>query len=199
MIIENGGGAPQAWAKVDVNNRLHTLSVSEGFNIDAALKGVNFNINSGSVSLTSANKSAVFYFKNNEIRKFIIEDIIVITGSSTGGTGDLSIDIIQNPTTGTIIDNEVAASTVANRNFGLTSSTLSADVFRGVEGDTFTNGTMFADTTRGSTGVVEFDADVLVLPRGSSIGVEVTPQPSNTSMSVKVAVVGYLVDTEVTG
>jgi hypothetical protein len=76
---------------------------------------------------------------------------------------------------------------------------LSADVFRGVEGDTFTNGTIFADTTRGNTGVVEFDADVLVLPRGSSIGVEVTPQPSNTSMSVKVAVVGYLVDTEVTG
>jgi hypothetical protein len=48
MIIENGGGSPQAWAKVDINNRLHTLSVSEGFNIDAALKGVNFNINSGS-------------------------------------------------------------------------------------------------------------------------------------------------------
>ena len=199
MIIENGGGAPQAWAKVDTNNRLHVLSVSEGFNIEAALKGDNFNINSGTLTLTSANKSAVFYFKNNETKKFVIEDVLVITGSSTGGTGDLAINLIQNPTTGTIIDNATAVTTVANRNFGMTSSTLAADVYKGAEGYTFTNGTVFADTTRNATGVVEFDADVMVLPRGSSVGVEVTPQPSNTSMAVKVAIVGYLIDTEVTG
>jgi len=198
MIIENGGGAPQAWAKVDVNNRLHVLSVSEGFNIEAALLGDNYNINSGNINLTTANKSAVFYLKNNEDLKFVIEDVLVILGNSTGGSGDLQVDILQNPTTGTIVDNAVLAQTVVNRNFGKTSTSLDADVYKGVEGDTFTNGTLFADTTRTGAGVIEFDADVIILEKGSSLGIEVTPQSGNTSMSVKIAVVGYLIDTEVT-
>lgn len=198
MIIENGGGSPQAWAKVDVNNRLHVLSVSEGFNIEAALLGDNYNINSGTITLTSANKTAVFYMKNLEDKPFVIEDILVINGVSTGGSGDLGVDILQNPTTGTIIDNAVDVQTVVNRNFGKTSTSLDADVYRGIEGDTLTNGVLFADTTRTGAGVVEFDADVIVLPKGASLGIEITPQAGNTSMTSKIAVVGYLVDTEVT-
>jgi hypothetical protein len=198
MIIENGGGAPQAWAKVDTNNRLHVLSVSEGFNIEAALLGDNFNINSGTVNLTSSNKSAVFHFRNNETKPFVIEAVLAIIGSSTGGSGDFEVEIIQNPTTGTIVDNALAAQTVVNRNFGKTSSTLDADVYKGAEGYTATNGELFADTTRTGAGVIEFDADVMVLPKGSSMGICVTPQTGNTSMNVKIAVVGYLIDTEVT-
>lgn len=198
MMVENGGGGHQAYAKVDVNNRLHVLSVSEGFNIEAAILGDNFNINSGTITLTSANKSGVFYFKNLEAKPFVIEDVLVITGASTGGSGDMQVDILQNPTTGTVIDNAVAAQTIANRNFGKTSSTLSADVFKGAEASTFTNGILFADTTRTSASVIEFDADVMILPKGSSLGVEVTPPAGNTSMMVKIAVVGYLIDTEVT-
>jgi hypothetical protein len=176
MIIENGGGSPQAWAKVDVNNRLHVLSVSEGFNIEAALLGDNYNINSGVMTLTSGNKSAVFYLKNNEDLKFVIEDILVILGGSTGGSGDLQVDILQNPTTGTIVDNAVSAQTIVNRNFGKTSTSLDASVYKGAEGDTFTNGVLFADTTRTGSGVIEFDADVIILEKGSSLGIEVTPQ-----------------------
>ncbi len=194
MIISNGGGGPQADARVDTNNRLHVVSLSEGFNIEAALLGDNFNINSGNITLTSDSKSAVFYFKNSSDKNFIIEDILVILGTSTGGSGDLNVEVLQNPSTGTIIDNALSAETVANRHFGLTANTLDAIVYKGIEGDTFTNGTLFADTTRTQPGVIEFDADVVILSKGASVGVNITPQTGNTNKNVKVAIVGYLID-----
>jgi hypothetical protein len=198
MIISNGGGGPLANAKVDTNNRLHVLSVSEGFNIEAALLGDNFNINSGVVNLTSSNKSAIAYFRNNDDKPFVIEDVLVVHGASLGGSGDLTVEILQNPSAGTIVTNAVPANTIANRNFGKTSKTLNADVYVGVEGDTLTSGSIFADTSRTAPGVIEFDADVVVLEKGSSIGVCFTPQAGNSLTQVRVAIVGYLIDTGIT-
>ena len=191
QIIDGAGDGYRA--KVDSNKRLHTFAISEGYSIDTAINGKNYNINTGSLTLTSANESAVLYIKNNEDESFIIEDVIVILGTSTGGTGDLAVSIVRNPTLGTIIDNATDVSISANRNFG-SSSQLTADQYKGAEGYTLTNGTDFSDTTRSSAGtVIHFDADVMILPKGSSVGVNITPQPSNTSMSVKVAIVGYLI------
>ena len=67
MIIEDGTGNGYK-AKVDSQNRLRTLAISEGFNVDAASNGENFNINTGVMNLTSANESAVAYFKNKSNR-----------------------------------------------------------------------------------------------------------------------------------
>ena len=180
-------------AQVDSKGRLRTYSVSEGFSIDAAANGENYNINTGAITLTSANESAVLYMKNNEDKDFVIEDIIVILGASTGGTGDLSINLVRNPTLGTIIDNATAVDVIGNRNFG-SSRLLVANVYKGAEGYTLTNGDDFADTTRSAAStIVHFDADVIILPKGTSIGVNIDPQASNTSMVIKVAVVGYLI------
>lgn len=179
-------------AKVDKNNRLQVLAISEGYSIEAAIIGENYNLNTGAITLTSANESAVAYVKNNEEKPFIIEDVIVILGASTGGSGNLEIELIQNPTTGTIVDNATDFSVKANRNFG-SSRPFDGNCYKGLEGYTLTNGNLFADTTRTSGGtVIHFDADVIVLPKGASIGVNVTPQSGNTSMSVKVAIVGYI-------
>ena len=179
-------------AKVDKNGRIHTLSVSEGFNVESAIIGKNYNLNTGSISLTSANESAVAYIKNNEDENFIIEKILVILGESTGGTGDLVVELIRNPSTGTIIDNATNFSIEGNRNFGSVRE-FDSLTYKGLEGYTLTNGTLFADTTRSSAGtVVAFDSDVIILPKGASICVNITPQTSNTSMSVKVAIIGFL-------
>lgn len=178
--------------KVDSNNRMHVLSVSEGFNVESAIEGKNYNLNTGSVVLTTSSKSAVAYLKNNEEQNFIIKEILVILGASTGGTGDLVVELIRNPTTGTIIDNATDFDIKGNRNFGSVRD-LDGLTYKGLEGYTLTNGELFADTTRTSAGtVVTFDSDVIILPKGSSIGVDITPQTSNTSMNVKVAIVGFL-------
>jgi hypothetical protein len=192
ITIKNGNNGDTA--KVDDKGRLQTFSISEGLNIEAAKIGENYNINTGAITLTSGNESSVLFMKNNEDKSFVIEDVIVILGSSTGGSGDLAISLIRNPTTGTIITNSVDADIVSNRNFG-SNRELLKDIYKGVEGDSFTNGTVFADTTRSSAStIIHFDGDVMILPKGSTIGVNITPQTGNTSMIVKVAIIGYLFD-----
>lgn len=192
VTIKNGAGGDIA--KVDTKGRLQTFSISEGLNIESANIGENYNINTGAVTLTSANESAVLYMKNNEDKSFVIEDVIVILGASTGGTGDLQVELIRNPTTGTIITNAVDVDIVSNRNFG-SNRELLKDTYKGAEGNTLTNGETFASTTRSSAStVIHFDGDVMILPKGTSIGVNITPQASNTSMVVKIAVIGYLFD-----
>ena len=189
-IIEDGKGQGRN-AEVDKNNRLQVKSVSEGFNVEAAILGDNYNINTGAITLTSADNSAVFYLKNTNEELFIITEVIVILGTSTGGSGDTVVKIIKNPTTGTIISTATDADNVENRNFG-SSKLFGGHVFKGVEGDDFTNGSEFANTTRSTNAVINFDADVMVLPKDSTVGVEVEPATGNTSQVVKVAVVGFL-------
>jgi len=190
QILDGKGTGKRA--EVDLNNRLQVFSISEGLSLDAAKNGENYNINTGSITLTSANQSAVLYMKNNEDKTFVITDVIVILGASTGGSGDLTVEVIRNPTTGTIISGASDVAVVGNRNFG-SSRQFVADVYKGAEGNTITNGTDFSDTTRSAAStVIHFDADVIAMPKGTSIGVNITPQASNTSMAVKIAVVGYL-------
>ena len=95
----------------------------------------------------------------------------------------------------TIISGAVAGDTLSNRNFGSARS-LVADFYKGAEGNTMTDGAIFGDTTRNAsaTAPIEFDADVIVLPKNASIGVDFTPATGNTSVAVKVAIVGFLFD-----
>ena len=189
VTIKNGDNGGIAHV---IDNKLQVFSISEDLSIASAKSGENYNINTGAINLTSSTKSAVLYMKNNEEKNFIIEDIIVILSSSTGGTGDLGIEIIKNPSTGTIITNAIPAEIVENRNFG-SNRELVKDICKGDEGDTLTNGSIFAETTRGTAStVVNFDGDIIILPKGSALGVNVTPQASNTSMDVRVAIIGYL-------
>ena len=190
MIIEDGTGTGNK-AKVDSHGRVRALSVSEPLSVDAAVNGKNYNINSGMINLTSGSESAVAYFKNKETDSFVIEEILVILGTSTGGSGDLEVKLIKNPSSGTIVSNAVAGDNVSNRNFGSTTE-LKADFYKGVEGDTLTDGTAFADTIRTQPSAISFDADVIILPESASIGVMVTPQSGNTSMDCTVAIIGYV-------
>lgn len=193
FIIKDGTGTG-ASAKVDKHNRLLVKSISEGFNVDSAIVGDNYNINTGAITLTSGNESAVAYFKNNEDNIFIVREILIILGSSTGGSGNLEVELLRNPTAGTIVSGASDMDTVVNRNFG-NSQIIVADTYKGAEGNTFTDGETFANTIRTSTSLpISFDADVVVLKKGNSLGVNVTPQAGNTSMDVRVAIVGFLFD-----
>lgn len=188
-IVDGTGSSYEA--KVDSDNRLAVSAVQRDLSSEAARLGRNYNVNTGAITLTSANQSAVAYIKNNDDLDYIITEILVILGASTGGTGDLTVEIVANPTTGTIVSGATNMDIIANRNFGSTRP-FNGLAYKGAEGNTITNGTDFSSTTRSSAGqVITFDADVIELPKGSSIGVNVTPQASNTSMAVRVAFVGY--------
>ena len=184
QIIDGTGTG--AKARVDSANRLHTHSVNEDLIEYAASQGDSYNVNTGTINLTSANESALLYFKNNGDNDLHIASIGYLIGNSTGGTGDLQTVVTKNPTTGTIINGASDVGINTNKNAG-SSKIMVVDAFKGAEANTFTNGSDFYySLLSGSAKSYVIATGTVVLPKGSSIGVSVTPQTSNTSMDIQI-------------
>ena len=198
QIIDGIGNGYRA--QVDSDHRLHVNSVSRLQVEQAVLLSEAYNVSTGTMTLTSANESAVGYFKYNGDQPIVIKEILVILGASTGGSGSGVIKIIKNPTLGTIIDEAKPVSTASNRDFG-SSKTLDAEAYKGEEADTLTDGDIFAVTSRDAnfSGVVSFDAAPIVLRKGNAIGVTFTPATGNTSQSVVVAGTLFIETAKVSG
>lgn len=189
MNIEDSTGKGFS-AKVDANNRLHTDALTFGRSELEVELGNGYNINTGVVNLTSANKSAVLYVKNNEDSPLVITNIFYLIGNSTGGSGDMLVTILRNPTTGTIIDSTPTDAEMAgvNRNFG-SSKTLSANIYKGGEAETFTNGSKIIESILNQAPTrYALNVGDLVIPKGNTIGFDITPAASNTSVDVEVAI-----------
>lgn len=196
MIISDGAGGGYR-ALVDRNNRLHTESVSRDALTEAVFQGKGFNFNTGAITLTSANESAIGYFKYNGDDPFVITEILYILGSTTGGTGDGTATIYRNPTGGTIVTGAVNIDIAANRDFS-SSTVVDGDTYKGAEGNTLTGGTVFANSSRSSFGtVISFDAAEIILRKGNSLGVSWQPPSGNTSQVVKIAATGYVSTSDV--
>jgi hypothetical protein len=195
--IENGGTGVKIGAHVDQNEQLHVHSISRSNTQDSTIKGKSYNINTGDIGLTSATESAVLYFNNTETAvdgssDFVIDAVAIGIDSLGTTAGMAKITIVRNPTTGTIIDNAVAADMVENRNFG-SSNSLSSNIYKGVEGDTFTNGADIAIfyQTVGTRGYYTLDME---LQKGSSVGVKIDTQTSAGTTNVYAAIIGHRID-----
>lgn len=185
MIILDGAGTGYA-AEIDDKNRLQTLSVTLDVGQRSAIDGDTYNINTGSINLTTANESALLYLKNTGTSSLHVTTIGYLIGNSTGGTGDLELKVLRNPTTGTIVDNATAVNVNINKNFGST-KTLDATMYKGAEGYTFTNGGDAYYSLQPNSGrAYLINTGTLVLPQGSSIGVSAAPQTGNTSMDIQI-------------
>lgn len=161
-------------------------AVSQTVEEHAAEEGRSFNVNTGTITLTTANKSALLYMKNTGSVDLIIPTVGYLIGNSTGGTGDLIPEIILNPTTGTIVSDETAVEMNVNKNAG-SSKVLSVDAYKGTEGKTLTNGTMaYGSLLAGAARGYVIGTGNIILPAGSSIGINVTPQSSNSNMDIQI-------------
>ena len=190
----NGNGA-----KVDDNNRLHTESVNRTVLTEAVFKGEAFNFNTGAITLTSGNESALGYLDYQGADPFVVTEIIFIIGSAAGTlTSDGSAVIYRNPTGGTIVDNADPIPTASNRDFS-SSNTVTGNMYKGAEGYTTTGGATFADSSRSSgfTGTINFDAAPILLKKGNSLSVSWTPPAGTTSQTVKIAATGYISGSDV--
>jgi hypothetical protein len=192
-IIDGTGTGNRA--KIDKHKRLHVDAITFGRSEQEVELGNGYSVNTGTFSLTSANKSACLYLKNDEDFDLVLTIMVYILGNSNAN-GDCTIDVLRNPTTGTLIDGAVAAEMPGvNRNFGsslsLKDTTL---VYKGAEGNTFTNGTKVISSivqTPSRTPIIIGD---IVLPKGSSIGFDVTPPTGNTAMDIQLGL-GFFIDT----
>jgi hypothetical protein len=193
MEVSIKSGRTGEVASVDGNGRLLTESVTLPVGFYETEVGAAFNINTDIITLTTANKSACIYVKNNEAEDLVIENLIYILGNSTGGTGDVRIDVLRNPSAGTIVSTATPVPIIQNRNFG-SAKTLNVDAYKGTEGATFTDGDLAITTILGGAAQrIGLDIGDIVLPNGSSIGIEITPQTSNTSMDIMLAFSCYKV------
>ena len=190
-IIKDGTGTGLT-AKVSSEHRLFTDSVNRTKSENASTHGDAYNINTGDITLTTANESAVLYVVNNEDEDLIVSTVIFLIGNSTGGTGDLVASIFSGPTAGTIVSDASDVEMKANKNFG-SNKTLTADAFKGDEGKTLTDGTVaFRSRLNGASKQYSIGTGDIILPKGASIGIKITPQASNTNTTLQVALATYL-------
>lgn len=193
MITDGAGGCNRA--RVDKGNRVHTFGITLDSDQHATEKSDSYNINTGLITLTSADESACLWIKNQETRDLKITNIIVILGPSTNGssTDTTHVRVYKNVTTGSIIDStptDVAVN--SNRNFG-SSKTLNVLAYVGAEAETFTDGSTHIESLISPGNRVPFAIDE-DLPTGKSIGVSIEPNDSNSSMKCMIAVVCHLKD-----
>lgn len=191
MIIEDGTGSGYK-QKINANNRAYVNAIQESDEQAAVQRGDAYNINTGEISLTSTSASGILYIKNNETQDLVIRSIAV--GVSSGGTTNDStrVQVIRNPTAGTLISGASSVGQNANRNFG-SSKTLTVDAYKGAEGNTVTDGENIALVFMQS-GSRLFATLNFELTKGDSIAVTVDSNTSSGTTAVYAAGVCYLKD-----
>jgi hypothetical protein len=191
-IIQDGTGKSYG-AKVDIDGRLHVDSIGTDREAYSSQLGNSFNLNTGRITLTNAaTDNAVMYVKNNESSPLVLSNFFYQTGASTGGSGNIYVSVIRNPTTGTIVSGATAGDINVNRNFG-SSKALDVTFYKGATGTTFTDGQVALESILPtSTQRIAVSAGSITLPKGSSVGIRFTTPTGNTSMIVEFAIACYL-------
>lgn len=200
MEINDGTGSGRG-VKVDNLNRMRTYSVTKPEEEVATLSGNKYNLNTGDITLTSANASGVFYLKNNDDNgDIVIQTFIFLIGNTTGGTAgsDFVVDIYRNPTTGTLISGASAVEMNQNANFG-SAKTLTVDAYKGAEGNTVTNGNRIISSRIASSGRHVISVGSFNIPKGSTVAVTITPKTSNTNCIVQLGISCFLRSLSVSG
>jgi len=81
-VITDGSGKCFS-AKVDEDNRLHTLSTTRTREVDSTLRGDTYYFSTGKVQITGANESWLLYFKNTDTKDWVIESFTGVFSSSS--------------------------------------------------------------------------------------------------------------------
>lgn len=197
FTIKDGSGSGRE-AKVNAEYRLTTAAITSTAQVLASTNGDRFNINTGTITLTNATNTSLIYVKNNEDSDLFLTSVIYLLGGSTMGMGDATFDIIRNPTAGDIITNANDVDILANYNFGST-TTLSVDAYKGATGETLLSGgeAILSTLLSSASGRIFIGLDDIIMPKGSTIGVNYTPPTGNLSQGVQVAFAAYVKNFEV--
>jgi len=177
-------------AKVDSNNRVHVDAVSEGNYSAASDLGDAYTINSGYITLTGASAtSAILFVKNNGDNPIGLVRFNLNNKASTGTTETHGRFVFyRNP--GAMTSGTGTSVTPRNLNFG-SSNTLTLSTEIGQNAASFTNTTeVFGSPVIPLQNQLFIDS-VIVLPKGTSVGISYITPASNTSVQVAVGLNVY--------
>lgn len=169
--------------RIDKTHRAWTHAVAQNETDEAALNGDAYFLATSTVNLTSANESAVMYFKNNENRDLITSEIDLSSGVMTGSTEKTFKAIVYILSTGLSIS---SAALAINDNLA-SKKTLDVEVLKGAEGSVVQNGVPSADTYYESEKFIKFPLR-LIIPKGATIAMTIFPGAGNTSFNFSMAV-----------
>ena len=173
------GTGKGAKAGVGSDNRLLVSAINETIFQYAAEEGEAYFLGTPLVTLTNAAESAIFFYDHNEDDPLIVENFFT-TATTTNGTPTMyAVNFYKNPTS---LDTPTAT-TPLNQNFG-SSNTLDGTLQYGAQGAAFVGGTLVA-TLYVPVGQYNVIPANLVLQKGNSWGVSITPPTGNTSMPVQ--------------
>lgn len=173
-------------AEVNSENKFQVNSVNEEQSVFETFRGRSYNINTGTISLTSTSESALLYVKNDSSTDdLVLTAAIYLLGYTQGTTGEHRVRLVRNPSAGTLISSGTAIS-ATNRDHG-SANVLSATLKKGAEGSTVTDGVTTVDSLFPSSGRYVIGLGALVLRPGNSIVTAVTPRTGTTSMNVQMA------------
>jgi hypothetical protein len=182
--IQDGSGSNRK-ARVTTDNRLFTASTIRSEREQEALLGEAYIIGTGFVSLTTTGTSAVLYFKNNEDVDLVITRFLIGVKKSVGGTENFITGIIyKNPTS--MVSGTGNPLTINNVNFG-SSNVIESDSEIGQEGALLAGGSAYLATVAPVENLTSETAST-ILPKGTSIGVFITPPAGNTSIDISVGI-----------
>ena len=185
-----GGNNPGNLVHVDDDGKIQARAVSISEQAQKSLKGDAYNINTGLLTLTSDVETALFYFKNETEDDSIVVPRIFLTFLSSDGTGELTSCVKKNITGGTVI----VGTDLAPTNFNFGSSKLPGITLKnGGSVLTFTGGSLgpeFLFTSDNQRHLIGFEA--IILPRGASMTLTVTPPTGNTSMVIEAGANFYI-------
>lgn len=186
VVIQDGRTGKTA--EVDNKNRIKAFATSQVEETTAALVGDTFTVNTGDITLTSANESGVFHMNNTDSVSWIITRLFFNSGASTGGTGHWRVRIIKNATAGTLITAGTAI-TPQNLNFG-NAKVLTSTALKGAEGDTVTDGITVINTINPTDSFrLLISNNPFIIEPGSTITATITPPSGNTSFLTQSGVV----------
>ena len=195
FILDGEGNARSAG--VDSRFRVKAAALVETESNYATTRELKFNINTGDIELAAA-KTTVLYFKNNELNNVIVDLLVYNLGNSTGGSGDVLIDVIRNPTAGDIITNAndcpIGTGIEANLNY-YSNRVLECLAYKGASGETPVTDGLEQILTRSpnlSGRLPISPGGGLLLGRGNSLAVNYTPPSGNTSQFCQFALNVYV-------
>lgn len=179
QLLDGTGSGKKA--KIDSSNKLQVRSVIEPEFTEAAANGEAFFLGTPLVNLTNAAESAIFFCENNEDKDLIFENFFFVAEATTGGSPDMfRVSWYKNPTS----ISSPTATTPLNQNFG-SSKELDVTLQYGAQGSTVTGGTNVALLSFPIGQFNNLQPARLVLKKGNSFALTVTPPTGNTSMDVQ--------------
>lgn len=188
MRIEDGKGSGRD-AQVDDQNRLRTHAVTEDESLHASEEGNAYNLNTGLVSLSA--DTAIMYYKNTGEKDFVVEAIAIGSFDGITHSNDPYLELIRNPTGGTLISDANTTGVLnQNRNFGSSNSLSGLFYGASASGKTVSGGETIAllQATAGSRSYYGIN---FVLPKGSSMAVNVKLNASSGSANWYAAIIGF--------